>query len=240
MKLAQKTKVYSSLIITLREWNLSSPKDSLLIGVSGGKDSLALLDCLYQAGFTNLHSIHIQIDESSELPFIDFCRQRSNFTLIKTNILADLHKHNRKNICYMCSRAKRKAICTFALENGFTKIALAHHKNDVIETMLLNLIFQREISTMMPRQDLFNGKLELIRPFYATNERDIIRYCKDFHIHVSQWKCGFETQNLRAWTKEQIKLWQKSYPKLNIKENLFKSILNVNPDFIPCKPKIKI
>lgn len=233
MRTGLNQKLNNGIINTIEHWQLFDKAEKILIGISGGKDSLALLDCLFASGYTNLFSIHIQIDKSAPLLFEQFCKDRSQFTLIKTNILAEIQDKQRKNICYMCSREKRKAISSYAVEHGFQKLALAHHKNDVIETMLLNLLFQREISTMMPRQELFGGKLSIVRPFYETAEKEIIRYAKQCGLPVSGWKCGFESDNRRAWIKEQIRNWQKANPKVNITENLFQAMLNVNTDFLP-------
>jgi tRNA 2-thiocytidine biosynthesis protein TtcA len=228
-------KLLNSVDATIRNRNLFSPSDKVLIGISGGKDSLALLDCLSRLGFANLHSMHIRIDKSSPLPFADFCKERSQFTVIDTDILNEVTAAKRKNTCYMCSRAKRKAMVSYAVEHGFELLALAHHRNDAIETLLLNLLFQREISTMMPVQELFKGKLRIVRPFYDADEKDIRRYAKTNSLPVSDWQCGFETDNRRAWIKEQVYQWQKANPQVRITENIHFAMQNINPDFLPAK-----
>lgn len=223
---------------TINQWNLLDKTDKVLIGISGGKDSLALLDCLFRLDF-KLTSIHIQIDPSAPLPFAEFCQQRSEFVTVKTDILSQIKAAKRKNYCYMCSRAKRKEISSYALQHGFEKIILAHHNDDVVETMLLNLLLQREISTMLPRQDLFRDKVSIIRPFYEGSEQDIRKYAKALGLPVTDWKCGMETDTNRAWIKNQIRLWQKAHPRQNIRTNIYRAILNFNQDFLPKHPKQK-
>jgi tRNA 2-thiocytidine biosynthesis protein TtcA len=236
MRTAHNRKVVKGVNVTINNRCLFDPNDRILVGISGGKDSLALLDCLSSIGCKNLHSIHIRIDHSSPLPFESFCTDRSEFTVLDTDILSRVQGSSRRNICYMCNREKRKALCNYAVDRGFSRIALAHHRDDVIETLLLNLIFQREISTMLPAQALFDGKLEIVRPLYDTPEKDIRRYAKKERLPVSDWKCGFETDSRRAWVKQQIKEWQRAFPRDKIPDNLFSALHNVNPDFLPRKP----
>jgi tRNA 2-thiocytidine biosynthesis protein TtcA len=233
MRNAANSKVVKSVTNTIKTRNLADQGDTILVGISGGKDSLALLDCLFLSGFRNLHSIHIRIDKTSPLTFERFCRERSDFTVIDTCILLQVQNSKRRNVCYMCSREKRKTISSFAVEHGFTRLALAHHRDDVIETLLLNLIFQREISTMMPKQILFEGRLEIIRPLYDTAEKDVRRYAKTENLPVSEWRCGFETDSRRAWVKQQIRNWQKENPGTKISENIFRALHNINPDYLP-------
>ena len=228
-------KLLQSIRDTNALWQLFQPEDKLLIGISGGKDSLALLDCLAQLGLPNLHSVHIRIEPDAPVPFADFCRERSVFTILDSDILLEVKSAKRHNICYMCSRRKRKLIAEYAVAQGFATIVLAHHLDDMLETFLLNLFFQRELSTMLPNQELFGGKLRIIRPFYQTAEKDIIRYAKTNQLPVSAWQCGYETHSRRHWLKQQIRLWQQAHPKLNLKDNLFQAITHINPDFLPIK-----
>ncbi|MBM4399773.1 MAG: hypothetical protein FJ041_05535 [Candidatus Cloacimonetes bacterium] len=226
-------KLINNITQTIQHHNLFDQSEKLLIGISGGKDSLTLLDCLYRAGFSYLCSIHVQLHAFAPIPFTDFCKQRSDFIIIHTDILNQVKLSKRKNACYMCSKARRKAIVQYAVDNGFKKIILAHHKNDVVETLLLNMLFQREISTMMPRQALFKGKLEIVRPLYDTEEKDIIRYAGKNQLPCSDWQCGMESDTQRAWLKNQISQWQKAYPKQKIVDNIFHALHNVNNDFLP-------
>jgi tRNA 2-thiocytidine biosynthesis protein TtcA len=236
MRTAHNRKVVKGVTETINNRCLFDSNDRILVGISGGKDSLALLDCLFYIGYKNMHSIHIRIDKTSPIPFKSFCQDRSEFTVLDTDIMSRVQGSSRRNTCYMCSREKRKALCSYAVDQGFSKIALAHHRDDVIETLLLNLVFQREISTMLPVQALFDGKLEIVRPLYDTAEKDIRRYAKEERLPVSDWKCGFETVSRRAWVKQQIKEWQRAFPRDRIPANLFSALHNVNPDFLPKKP----
>jgi tRNA 2-thiocytidine biosynthesis protein TtcA len=226
-------KIIKSVSDTIKNRNLFDLNEKILVGISGGKDSLALLDCLFSLGYKNLHSIHIKLDKDSPLPFENLCRERSEFTVIDTDILKQLKESKRSNKCYMCSREKRKILSRFSVENGFRRLALAHHRDDVIETMLLNLLFQREISTMMPAQELFDGRLYIVRPFYDTSEKEIRSYAKTKNLPITDWQCGFENDTRRAWIKQQIKDWQRAFPKQKIVDNIFAALQYVNKDFLP-------
>lgn len=236
MRISHTQKVINRVKETIGSRQLLEPTDKLLIGISGGKDSLTLLDCLFRAGYKNLHSIHVQIDKTVFNEFYTFCAERSDFKVIETDILTEVKQKKRKNYCFMCSRARRKAICQYAVDNGFRKLVFAHHKNDAVETMLLNILFQREFSTMLPDQNLFNGSLKIVRPLYDISKKEIIRYARLEKLPLSKWKCGLEETSRRNWIREQIYLWQKAFPEVDIVENLFNSMENINTDFlISCK-----
>lgn len=232
MRISHSQNIINRVKETIDNRVLIDPADKLLIGISGGKDSLTLLDCLFRAGYKALHSIHVQIDKTVSNDFYSFCAGRSDFKVIETDILTEMKQNRRKNHCYICSRARRKAICQYAVDNGFNKLVFAHHKNDAVETMLLNIMFQREFSTMLPGQVLFNGKLKIVRPLYDISEKEISRYARLEKLPVSKWKCGFEETSRRNWIREQIHLWQKAFPKVDIVENMFSSMGNVNTDFL--------
>lgn len=226
-------KLLKTVAATIRQRQLLSGSERILIGVSGGKDSLALLDCLFRLGYTDLHSLHIRIDPAAPLPFAEFCAARSTFHLVETDILQEVISARRHNSCFICSRARRKALSDFALQNSFDTLVLAHHKNDAVETLLLNLFFQREISTLLPVQELASGKLHIVRPFYDTDERSIRRYAKAQELPVSDWTCGLERNSRRAWVREQLFHWQKAHPEIRLIDNIFAALHNANLSFLP-------
>jgi len=217
----------------IRDRKLFGFDDDILIGISGGKDSLALLDCLFRLGFSRLHSIHIKTEPESPTPFASFCSERSDFTIINTDILQQIRSSNRNNSCYICSRLRRRALSDYAVSRNLPILALGHHQNDMIETFLLNLFFQRELSTMLPMQDLFAGKLKLVRPFYDIAEAEISRYASRLKLPVAHWNCGFEQDSRRSWIRQQLGIWQKENPQIRLNANLSKAILNPNPEFLP-------
>lgn len=116
MRQSRSHKLVNQVSETVNSRQLFDASDKLLIGISGGKDSLVLLDCLLSAGYKNLFSIHLRLDKSAPLDFADFCCSRSDFAVLDTDILTEVMKQRRKNHCYICSRARRKALCLYAVD----------------------------------------------------------------------------------------------------------------------------
>jgi tRNA 2-thiocytidine biosynthesis protein TtcA len=226
-------KLLETVAATIEHRQLLRGSERILLGVSGGKDSLALLDCLYRLGYSQLHSIHIRIDRDAPVVFAEFCAARSTFHLVETDILNEVRTSRRRNSCFICSRARRKALSDFALNQGFDTLVLAHHKNDAVETLLLNLFFQREISTLLPVQELAGGRLHIIRPFYDADEKTIRRYAKALQLPVTDWNCGLEQNSRRAWLREQLFRWQKAHPRVRLTDNIFAALHNVNSSYLP-------
>ncbi len=233
MSPAPPRKLLSQVQNTIRLRRLFRPDQKLLVCVSGGKDSLVLLDCLHRLHIPQLHSLHIRLDGTAPLGFADFCRERSEFTVVDTDILTQVKAVRRGNKCYICSRLRRETICRFAVANGFDTLAFAHHRDDMIQTLLLNMLFQRELSTLLPEQELFGGRLRLVRPLFDTEKKFIARHARAWQAPVTSWTCGLDGDSRRAWIKAQIHLWQKQFPRLRVADNLYRAAANANPAFLP-------
>ena len=152
-----------------------------------------------------------------------------------TNIFASV-EHIEKSPCYICARMRRGYLYRFAQELGCNKIALGHHYNDVIETVLMGLIYGGQYQTMMPKLHSTNFPgMELIRPMYCVGEDDIIAWRNYNELDFLQCACRFTEQladenaimnSKRIEMKELIKSIKKDYPQ--IEANIFKSTHNVN------------
>ena len=160
------------------DYGMISAGDRVLVGVSGGMDSFSLLDLLntpmiyvptfsliavnIDCGFDPAYGGYDMLDGYLKAGGYDY-------VLEKTDIGPLSHSdYNRKNPCFLCSRLRRKRIFEIAAAKGCNKIAFAHHRDDIIETLLINLFYGREISTMLPNQTIFGGKLHIIRPLAYT------------------------------------------------------------------------
>ena len=151
--------------------------DRVLVGVSGGADSMALLDLIrtpmvFLPPFSVM-AVHIDHGFDKSYKGYDMLEKylkdnACNYVMDKTDIGPLAHSdYNRKNPCFLCSRLRRKRIFEIADEYGCNKIAFAHHKDDIIETLLINMFYAREISTMVPNQAIFRGKFHII-PIFTT------------------------------------------------------------------------
>ncbi len=133
--------------------------------------------------------------------------------------------------CYACSREKRKRLFEIAEEKGVKKIALGHHKEDVVESLLMNLFFNREIATMKIKQDFFGGKFFIIRPLYFFTEEDIEEYTRKKQIKVIENKCPYENENKRLLIRRLIQELKKIDRK--VLDNILVGVTNVNRVYFP-------
>ncbi|MCK4469497.1 MAG: tRNA 2-thiocytidine(32) synthetase TtcA, partial [Desulfobacterales bacterium] len=165
-----------------------SDGDRILVGLSGGKDSLALLTILKE----RQHRIPIKyelfavcVDPGFEGGFseslADYC-DGNGFKLIVEYTDYGILAHsstNRENPCFLCSRLRRKRLFEIADELGCNKLALGHNKDNIIETLFLNMCYSGEISTMVPSQSFFQGRFTVIRPLAFADEDIISRFAAE-------------------------------------------------------------
>ena len=217
--------------------------DRVLVGISGGADSLALLDLLdspmiFTPAF-ELLAVHIDMgfDESGEegAAIASYLEGRGvPFVIDKTDYGPLAHSEfNRKNPCFLCSRLRRKRIFEIAAEHGCSRIALAHHKDDIIETLLINLFYGREISTMMPDQSIFGGKLHIIRPLAYVPEEVVKKYAAERRFPVVKNRCPSAGNSRRGYIKDLINLMEKD--NREVRHNIWKAMGHVKPDYLLTK-----
>ncbi|MDD5168671.1 MAG: ATP-binding protein, partial [Syntrophales bacterium] len=128
---------------------------------------------------------------------------------------------------------RRKRIFEIAAEKGFNKIALAHHKDDIIETLLINLFYGREISTMMPDQSIFGGKLHIIRPLAYVPEEPIKKYARERQFPVVENRCPSSKTSRRGYIKGLLKMMEKDNKEL--RHNIWTAMSHVKPDYLLTK-----
>jgi len=218
------------------DYKMLSEGDKIAVAVSGGKDSLTLLRVLSdRRAFVpikyDLLAVHI------DMGYPRSCSRRleKHFKKLGVNYhierIGVLKKTKKKDInCFWCSWNRRKALFQVADRFGCTKVALGHHKDDIIETTLLNLFFQGEISTMCPRQELFKGKIVIIRPL-AYVEEDLIRcFAKTLDFPHHKCACPNSVTSKRTKIKGIISELEKTCPE--VKTNIFKSVKRIKKDYL--------
>ncbi len=232
----------------IHDFKMIEEGDRILVGVSGGADSLSLIKLLRERQILfgqqfSLLAVHIDLGFQSN----DYKRERilrSYFDklglkglIIKTRIGEEaLSKDARKNPCFICSMYRRRKIYQAAHEHGCNKIAYAHHKDDVIETLLINIIYGRKIEAMNPVQEVFKGKMHIIRPFIYIEEALLKKFVVEAEITTLNKICPVDGKSRRQKIKDIIGALQESEKYANIKENIFKSLrhVSINPEsFIP-------
>lgn len=213
--------------------------DHVMVAVSGGKDSLALLWLLRERTKRipidyKLTAVHVDpgfgADSASSMESY-FLEHGFEYRIIKSDIGPRAHgPENRENPCFMCSRLRRKLLFEMADELGCNLIAFGHHKDDIIETFFLNIFFSASVSTMQPVQELFGGKLTLIRPLFLIDEDLVNRYVKSMGWTAIHLGCPTGVSSKRTEIKDMLYTFYRSNKK--IKGNIFHAMQNVNPEYL--------
>ncbi len=223
----------------IHQYHLIEDGDRILVAVSGGKDSLVMLKLL------NERRARVPIDYGLTVITVDLGYEGSNFEVLegymrdlgydyllkKTQIGPLAHSPlNRENPCFLCARLRRKVIFETAKELGCNKVALGHNRDDIIETFLLNVFCRGEISTMVPHQVLFGGKLSIIRPL-SLIEGDKIRVYANPH-DFPDVQDGCPTRG--STRRREIKFLLEELDKMDrgIKRSIFRALGNVKSEYL--------
>ncbi len=222
----------------LQEFHVLEPNDKVMVCLSGGKDSYAMLDMLLyaqskapfpfeiiavnldqkQPGFPE----HVLPEYLTKLGVNYKIVERDTYTIVKENT------PEGKTLCTLCSRLRRGTLYTVAEELGATKVALGHHKDDVLETFFLNLFFSGKMETMPAKYRTDDGKHVVIRPLTYCREKDIARYAelREFPI-IPCTLCGSQENMQRKIVKKMIRDWEVEFP--NRGEVMFNALQNISP-----------
>jgi len=220
----------------MTDYKMLSEGDKICVAVSGGKDSLTMLKVLNdRRAFVpvkyELLAVHVDMGYPCQHPKIlaeYFKSQGINYHIEKIDILQG---KSRKDIsCFWCSWNRRKALFTVANRFGCTKVALGHHHDDIIETILLNLFFHGEISGMCPKQELFDGKIVIIRPLAYVEEEMIVKFSKAAGFPHHKCACPNSITSKRTKMTEVLKDLEKICP--DVKKNIFRSLKRIRKDYL--------
>ncbi len=216
-----------------------SDGERIAVGVSGGKDSLTLLWMLAERRSRipiNYQLFAIYIDPGFERGFAGglelFCRGLGIEFVAKftDNGLVAHGPENRENPCFLCSRLRRKSLFETADALGCRKLALGHNKDDVIETLFLNICYGGEISTMRPYQTFFNGRFTIIRPLAFCDESAIQKFAVENRFPIFENPCPSAKITKRKEIKDMLGKLYRSNRK--IKGNIFRAMHNVRSEYL--------
>lgn len=220
----------------ITDYDMLADGDKIAVAVSGGKDSLTLLNVLNdRRKFVpikyELLAVHIDLGYPCQHPKIlgqYFKKLGVKYHIEKVDILQG---KTRKDIsCFWCSWNRRKAIFKTAARFGCNKVALGHHKDDIVETILLNLFFHGEISAMSPKQELFKGKIVIIRPLAYVEEDLIIKFAKVANFPHQKCACPNSLTSNRTKIAGIIKDLKKTCP--DVKTNIFRSVKRIKKEYL--------
>jgi tRNA 2-thiocytidine biosynthesis protein TtcA len=220
----------------IMDYAMLSDGDRIAVAVSGGKDSLTLLRLLAdRKQFTpikyDLLAVHVDLG----YPGCNVKALTRHFKKIGVKYHIERvglfkGKKNKDISCFWCSWNRRKALFQAAHRFGCNKVALGHHKDDIIETVLLNLFFHGEISAMSAKQELFKGKIILIRPLVYVEEDMIKRFAKEQGFPTQRCRCANQDTSQRAHVCEIIRSLKKICP--DVKTNIFRSVKRIKEEYL--------
>jgi tRNA 2-thiocytidine biosynthesis protein TtcA len=211
--------------------------DRLAVGLSGGKDSWALLWLLTERRTRvpvsyELFPIHIDPGFGGDTAdaIEQYCRHMGwSVHIESTDHGVVAHSPaNRENPCFLCARLRRRRLFELADEKGCSKLVLGHHKDDLIETLLLNLFYAGDVGTMLPRQPFFDGRLTVIRPLAYTDENVLTRFAREMGWPVTDNPCPSAGRSKRAEIKSLLQSLYRGNKK--IRGNLFRAMRHVIND----------
>ena len=235
------TRINRRLMKGIVDYGLLEDGDRVLVGLSGGKDSLALTELLaarariYKPRF-EVEAVHVamrNIPYQSDTDYLRaFCEERGvPFTLRETEF--DPSTDTRKSPCFLCSWNRRKELFTVAKEKGCNKIALGHHMDDILVTLLLNQTFQGAFSTMPPQLVMEKFDMILIRPLCLVHEADLEQLAA-LHGYRKQVKhCPYEHDSHRAAMRDVLRRLEAMNPEARY--SLWASMTNVQKGLLPGK-----
>ena len=238
--------IWNNFIGAVKEYDLISAGDKIAVCISGGKDSMLMAKCIEEL------SRHSEVPFSAVYLVMDPGYNKENRALIEENARimniditifeSDIFKVTERaggSPCYLCARMRRGCLYGKARELGCNKIALGHHLDDVIETVLMSMMYSSEIKTMLPKLHSTNFEgMELIRPLYKVKEKDIIAFADYNGLRFLRCACRFTEQSEEREDmskRREIKALISEIKKVNthVDDNIFRSIHNVNLATLP-------
>ena len=212
--------------------------DKVMVCLSGGKDSYTLLDVLLQLQAKapvafELHAVHLDQKQPGYDPEVlpRYLETRGvPFTVLEQDTYSVVKRvvPENKTMCGLCSRLRRGALYRHAEEQGFTKIALGHHRDDVVETLFLNLFFHAKVSAMPPKLRSDDGKHVVIRPLSYCAESDIEQYAQWRQFPIMPCNlCGSQETLQRKTIKAMLVEWERTHP--GRVDNIFRALADIRP-----------
>ena len=222
----------------ISDYNMIGDGDRVMVCLSGGKDSFTLLDILMdlqKRAPVNFELLAVNLDQkqpgfpehvlpryAQEIGIPFHVIEQDTYSVVKRVI------PEGKTTCGLCSRLRRGALYRFAAENGVTRIALGHHRDDIIETLFLNLFNGGRLKAMPPKLLSDDGRHVVIRPLAYCSEQDIAQYAETRQFPIIPCNlCGSQPKLQRQLIKEMLTQWKKQHPGRI--ENIFRAISHVSP-----------
>lgn len=234
-------KICRKMGTTMRDHLLICEGDHILVGLSGGKDSMIMLEALaerkgavpFEFSLTAAHveatGIGYQIDRDKLKVFCD----KLDIPLYFRTIEPDLQKDPSKTACFICSWNRRKELFKLTDELNCNKLALGHHRKDAVETLLMNMIYHGSISSLPYSLEMFEGRVHLIRPLMDLDERILVEYAELNDLVKVEKSCPHEDRSRRESISQILKHVEDLHGTGTY--NMFKSMDNIFKEYLPAK-----
>ena len=217
------------------EYQMIQEGDHIAVGISGGKDSLTLLYALHglkrfypQKFELSAITVDLGYEKFDTEPLRELCESLDvPYKVVKTDIAHILFEERKEsNPCSLCAKMRKGALNDAVKEMGCNKVAYAHHKDDIIETMLLSLIFEGRFHSFSPKTYLDRMDLTVIRPMMFVDEADVIGFQNKYNLPVAKSCCPIDGFTKREYAKDLVKQLNHEHP--GAKNRMFTAILNGN------------
>jgi tRNA 2-thiocytidine biosynthesis protein TtcA len=221
----------------IQRYNFLDKNSRVLVALSGGVDSLVLLVLLieYNKRFTQnweIHACHIDpCFPGWNTGYVKkfFIEHNISHTVVKTDIGKKIKSGS--NRCFLCARARRKKLLEIAEKLSIFHIALAHHKQDAAETILLNMMYNGEISTLVPKQSILKGRFFFIRPLYYIDKEAIEKISYYYGLPGKSNVCPYYKESKREEVRKILNKIKKENP--DVYRNIFRSMFHINKAYMP-------
>lgn len=231
-------KPFSLIDKAIHDYGLISDGDKILLGVSGGKDSTFLAEYLSkraQRPNSNFvfSALNIATEISPPVPeqIVSLFRQWNiDYKSISIDLAARLKSGHKMN-CYWCSLNRRMELNNYAIAHGYNKLALAHHTDDVLETLLMNALDKCTFSTMIPILQYDKYPVAIIRPLYYVSEERIINYAKMHGYFGFTCTCDYQSQSARKVARQRLEALTGGDERL--KSHLLAALSHVDTKYLP-------
>jgi len=225
----------------IHDYGMIAPGDRVMVCLSGGKDSYTLLDILLsleRSAPVAFSLVAVNLDQKQPgFPAHVLPEYLTSLGVPFHIIAQDTYSVVRrvvpegKTMCGLCSRLRRGALYRFAAENGITKIALGHHRDDIVETFFLNLFFGGRLKAMAPKLLSDDRRHIVVRPLAYVSERDIARYARSRAFPIIPCNlCGSQQNLQRSAVKRMLREWEREHPGRT--ETIFAALRRVQPEHL--------
>jgi tRNA(Ile)-lysidine synthase TilS/MesJ len=242
-------KLWGPFVRAIKEYELVKPNDKICVCISGGKDSSLLAklfeelqkhsDFPFEVKYLVMNPGYIESVQKTIYNNLDVLNIKAH---IEETDIFEIANAQKNGGCYLCAKMRRGALYRIAKEMGCNKIALGHHYDDVIQTILMNMLNAGSFQTMMPKLHSVNFPgMELIRPLYCVHEEAILAWCRYNDLHFIQCACRFTERNSQAEDgvgeskRQEVKLLLRTLRETNpnVEQSVFKALHAVCLDTFP-------